>query len=213
MLRTKNDNIIIARGEDGAFTYTGLRRNGKPFILPVAPDLDKPVSQRKSYAILAFTVKTGIYEDTVIEKYFDLEDSPMYDGVTDYTPGGYHKFTSTKVEKYVPSQALLDAQNGVFKVYDDNGTFIHIITDKNGEFVPAQYQFKLSIPISHNDTVNLPAKEYVYDLILYTGELSNDELLAMEGLKTNLKFPLKKVLSKTQLIELHTFTLEDSNNV
>jgi hypothetical protein len=214
MLKVKNDNISIARGEDGAFQYVGVRPNGKPVILPVATDgLDTDISARKTYAVLAFTVKTGIYGDKVIEKYFDLEDKPMYDGKTDYTPGGYHKFTSAKIEDYVPSQALLDAQNGVFKVYNDNGTFVHIITTKDGEFEPAVYQFKFSIPIYFADTAELAPKDYVYDLLVYLGELTNDEILAMQGLQENYEFPLKNIHNKIQLMPAHMFTVEESNNV
>lgn len=214
MLKLKNDNISIARGEDGAFQYIGIRPNGKPVILPVATDgIDTDIGNRKTYAAAAFTVKTGLYGDKVIEKYFDLEDKPMYDGVTDYTPGGYHKFTSTKIEKYVPSQALLDAQNGEFKVYDDNGTFIHIITTKDGELVPALYQFKFSIPIYFSDTAELAAKDYVYDLLVYMGKLTNDEIMAMQGLKENNAFPFEQVNHKIQLMPTHMFTLEESNNV
>ena len=214
MLKVKNDNISIARGEDGTFRYTGIRPNGKPIILPVAPEgVNVDIGNRKTYAIVAFTVKTGLYGEIVLAKYFDLESTPMYDGVTDYTPGGYHKFTSTKIEPYVPSQAILDAQNGIFKVYNDNGTFVHIITNKNGEFVPAVYQFTFNIPIYHADTQSLAAKDYVYDLLLYMGTLTNDEILAQQGLKENNDFPLKLVANKVQLISAHTFTLEESNNV
>ena len=214
MLKTKNDNIIIARGEDGAFQYVGVKPNGKPIILPVASEgLDVGLNNRKTYAVAAFTVKTGLYGDIVIAKYFDLESQPMYDGVTDYTPGGYHKFTSTKIEAYVPSQAILDAQNGEFKVYNDNGTFVHIITTADGQFVPAVYQFKFSIPVYFDDTANLPAKDYIYDLLLYMGELTDEEILAMEGHGDNAEFPLKRVNSKLQLMPVHTFTLEESSNV
>ena len=214
MLKVKNDNIMIIKGEDGSFSYVGVRPNGKPLILPVATEgVDVDIQRRQTYAVLAFTVTTGAYGEAVIAKYFDLENTPMYDGVTDYTPGGYHKFTTTKIDKYVPSQALIDAQNGIFKVYDDNGTFIHIITDKNGDFVPAVYQFRLTIPITHADTAELSPKDYIYDLIIYMGELTPDEILAQQGLKDNQDFPLKKITSKLQLIEQHTFTLGGSNNV
>lgn len=214
MLTVKNNNLTLTRGESGQFIYNGITKDGIPLILPPKIDpVDTPVGLRKDYAVLAFTVRTAPLGDIVIEKYFDLEAPPMYDGVTDYTPGGYRKFTSIAVEPYVASQALAEAEQGIFKVYNDNGTFVHIIKNRNDELVKAKYEFKLSLPIEHDDTANLKVKQYVYDLIIYYGSLTDAEIASMTGDKPNYDFPIREVFVKHTIVDTHEFNVEDSNNV
>ena len=213
MLTVKNNNITIVKGQSCQFMYTGIAKSGKPFILP--PSVDEsgtPPDLRRDYAVLAFTVRTAPLGDIVIQKYFDLESYPMYDSVTDYARGGYRKFSTINIEPYIASKALEDARAGIFKVYDDNGVFVHILIDKNGNFVPTKYNFKLVLPIDYTDTADLDVKQYVYDLTIYYGELSSKELEAMYGGPENHDFPLKKVFVKETVLDIRQFNVRDSNN-
>ena len=201
------------RGQSCSFSYNGIQKDGTPFILaPSIDELNTAVENRRDYTVLAFTIKTTTLGDVVLEKYFDLEAPPMYDGKTDYTPRGYHKFTNTTIEPYIASKALEEAQAGIFKVYNDNGTYVHIATDINGDFYVSRYGFKLTVPIEHSDTAELKSKEYVYDLILYYGKLTEEEIKSTDE-SPNFNFPLDKVELKNTLISPHKFILEDSNNV
>ena len=209
----KNNMIKLPRGETAQFAYTGIQQSGEPYILP--PKLNIPLIERTDYAALAFTVTTGINGDIVLEKYYDLEAPPMYNGKTDYTPGGYHKFTQIKIEEYVASAALDDYNAGRFKVYKDpaTGAFVHIIKNKDGELEVAPYEFKLTLSFGHSDTVNLNAKEYLYDIAVYFGELTDDEIAMIDSDDVVLGFPFKQVSAKEVFIKTQKLVLEDSSNV
>lgn len=212
----RNNNILLSRGETGMLTYTGVKQNGEPYILPVAGDLDKPLNERKTYAILAFTVKTAVYGDTVLEKYMDLEDAPMYDGETDISKDGYHKFTSQVIEDTEEVSTVIDNPGKVYKLKSDQDfTYSTSITLEDGTTKVARYSFDVSIPIEYEDTADLEPKEYVYDLILYFGTLSDAELASLRNDRYVFVkgFPLKEVSAKVPLLTVHKFTIGDSNNV
>jgi hypothetical protein len=197
-------------------TYTGVKQNGEPYILPVAGDLHKPLDERKTYAILAFTVKTAVYGDTVIEKYMDLEDTPMYDGESDISKGGYHKFISQVIESTDAVSTIIDNPGKVYKLKSGQDfTYSTLITLEDGTTKVVRYSFDVSIPIEYEDTADLEPKEYVYDLILYFGELSNAELTSLQNDRYIFVkgFPLKTVTAKVPLITVHKFIVGDSNNV
>lgn len=197
-------------------TYAGVKSNGEPFILPVTTDLDEPLKGRATYAILAFTVKTAVYGEIVIEKYMDLEDAPMYDGETDFSKGGYHKFTSQVIEDTEEVSTVIDNPGKVYKLKSDQDfTYSTSITLEDGTTKVARYSFEVSIPIEYEDTADLEPKEYVYDLILYFGYLRDEEIKSLEGKTYRFVsgFPLKTVTAKFPLITLHKFIIGDSNNV
>ena len=212
----RNNNISLSRGETGMLTYTGVKQNGEPYILPVADDLHKPLNERKTYAILAFTVKTAVYGDTVIEKYMDLEDTPMYDGESDISKGGYHKFISQVIENTDAVSTIIDNPGKVYKLKSGQDfTYSTLIVLEDGTTKVVKYSFDVSIPIEYEDTADLEPKEYVYDLILYFGELSNAELTSLQNDRYIFVkgFPLKTVTAKVPLITVHKFIVGDSNNV
>lgn len=211
----KNNIIKLPRGESAQFAYQGVQKSGEPYILPPKTHPSLSLSERIDYAILAFTVSTGTNGEIVLEKYYDLEAPPMYNGKTDYTPGGYHKFTQIAIEEFVASSALEDAAAGKFKVYKDSktGGFVHVITNKDGEFEIVPYEFRLVLSIEHSDTVNLNPKEYLYDLTAYFGELTKAEIDAMDSGEQLPGFPLKRIAIKDVFIKTQNFVLEDSNNV
>ena len=216
MLTIRNNNISLSRGETGTYTYTGIKKNGEPFILPVANDLNETLEKRNTYAILAFTVKTAAYGETVIEKYFDLEDSPMYNGKSDMSKGGYHKFISQIIEETTEPSVIRSNPGKVYKLIDgEKFTYATAIRLENGTLGIVEYSFVVNIPIEYEDTDKLEPKEYTYDLNLYFGELTPEEIASLRGISYEYVngFPLKRVVAKIPLLTPHKFILGDSNNV
>lgn len=211
----KNNVIKLPRGESCQFAYQGVQKTGEPYILPPKIHEDVEVAKRVDYATLAFTVTTGTNGEIVLEKYYDLEAPPMYNGKTDYTPGGYHKFTQAVIEDFDSYEAALnDFNSGKYKVYKTaEGAFVHIITNKDATNELAPYEFRLILSIEHTDTVNLNSKEYLYDLTVYFGELTDAEVAAVQTGDTVAGFPLKRIAIKDVFIKTQKFILEDSNNV
>lgn len=215
----KNNIIKLPRGETGTFKYCGIQRSGEPYILSPMVHPDRATADRIDYAVLAFIVKTGTNGDIVLEKYYDLEAAPMFDGKTDYTRHGYHKFTSSIIDtetlKSGVSAALDEASNGIFKVYKDpiTGGFVHVITTKDGSLELAPYSFNVVLSIDYNDTIELEPKEYIYELVAYFGNLTDAEITAMDTGDILTGFPLKSVVVKDVFINVQKFILEDSNNV
>jgi hypothetical protein len=215
MLRVKNQNIYITRGETAALEYEAVRRDGIPYILE--PIVDKSISleERKDYAVLALTVKTGANGEIVLAKYLDLEAPPMYEGASDYTKFGFHKFRLRDVQhvSVLPTVPNLDV---VYKVDGLDGYWVYItnanVTDKNKY---RQYRFKMNIPFLWYDTAKLDPKEYVYDINLYYGKLKPEQIAAIRNEASYDGFPLveDETLIKIPLVSVHNFIVEDSNNV
>lgn len=219
----KNNIIRLPRGESAQFAYVGVQKTGEPYILPPKVHEGIEIAKRVDYAVLALTVTTGVNGDVVLEKYYDLEAPPMYKtltdgkivGVTDNTEGGYHKFTQTTIEEFTSEQdALKDWHAGNHKIYKtSDGDFVHVVRDSLDKLDVAPYEFRVILSLEHEDTVGLEAKEYLYDLTVYFGELTDAEVEAMNTGKTVYGFPLKRIAVKDVLIKPQKFILEDSNNV
>lgn len=208
-MKVKNNNITIVRGETAMLKYLGVRRDGTPYILAPIADTSIQLKDRRDYAVLAFTVKTAAFGEEALAIYCDLENEPMYDGYTDYTPNGFHKFVQqTAVEASVVSDIT-----DVNKVYMLNEQYFTRITNDNCDIVP--YKFALNIPLTWQDTERLEPKEYTYDLTLYYGQLTDAEYnkLINPSAPDPSGFPLKEVTVKIPLITAHKFIVEESNNV
>ena len=214
MLTVKNNNITVVRGETSMLKYTAVRRNGMPYILAPRVSGVSELKDRRDYAILAFTVKTSAYGDIVLAKYFDLEAPPMYDGVTDYSDGGLHKFVTSEIVTVSDLSDVVDFD----KVYNIESTnsYLTRIKKHDGTSEIKCYQFKLAIPFTWTELEKLESKEYIYDLTLYYGQLTDTELAAINGedVITN-EFPLQQndYLVKIPLVKVHKFIVEESNNV
>jgi hypothetical protein len=206
MLTVKNNNIYVTRGETSALTYEVVKRSGEPYIL--APMIDKslPVEDRVDYAVLAFTIKTGAFGQIVLAKYLDLESPPMYDGMSDYLPGGWHKFKTQRVQ----SVSQLSDMTETDLVYKYQDAYYTVILTKHGTRQTVPYRFKILIPFTWKDLEALEPAEYTYDITLYYGKLTAEELAGK-----NNDFPLEQDarLAKIPLVTPHKFTVGDSNNV
>lgn len=174
------------------------------------------IQKATNFSTCAFTVRSGSYDDIVIEKYMNLEAPPMYSGYTDYSLGGYHKFTSqdiietgtTSLDKVT---AVNDIKAGKFAVYHskaDGKNIYQTVALQANDVQVVPYVFNVMLMLNFEDTENLEAKEYVYDVIAYLGRLSSSNVIssAYKG------FPYNKVSWKKELIRPHKFVLEDTNN-
>lgn len=215
MLRVKNQNIYITRGETATLEYEAVRRDGAPYILAPIIDKQKPLAERNDYAVLALTVKTGVNGEIVLAKYLDLEAPPMYDGYTDYSDFGLHKFRLQEIQNANEVSSTINT-DVVYKIAGIDGYCVRITNDKLTNFADKlkQYRFKLNILFSWYETANLDPKEYVYDINLYYGKLKEDQISAMmHDLEYN-EFPFIEddSLIKIPLVLPHTFVVEDSYN-
>lgn len=211
MLTVKNNHITVSKGETSMLQYIGVKRNGEPYILAPQVQQGTPLADRKDYAVLALTIRTSIFGDIVLAKYFDLEAEPMYDGVTDYSQYGLHKFTSQKINTI---SDLADIEEN--QVYKYNDTFVVAIQNSMGQREIKTYQFKLQMPFTWMELEKLESKEYLYDIILYYGALTDEYIEARaNNLDDPEGFPLKldANLVKIPLVKPHKFIVEESNNV
>lgn len=206
MLTVKNNNIYVTRGETSALTYEVVKRTGEPYILAPMINKDLPVEERVDYAVLAVTIKTGAFGQIVLAKYLDLESPPMYDGMSDYLPGGWHKFKTQKVQSV--SQISDMTETDVVYKYQDTYYTIILTKHETQQLVP--YRFKILIPFTWKELEALEPAEYTYDISLYYGKLTKDELAGK-----SVDFPLEQDirLVKIPLLTPHKFTVGDSNNV
>lgn len=218
MLRVKNNDIYFARGESVALNFEVVRNDGVPYILPKIDNGGfENVLDRNDYVSAVFTVRSGQYSDIVIQKIMNLEGTVMYSGETDYSQYGYAKFSSQDVKETGSTSADLttvtnDINAGNYYVYhsvsEGNDIYQVGIKDESGVISIAPYTFSLTLVLTFDDTADMSAAEYVYDLIIYAGKLKNPEVLE----DNNNEFPYSDVLWKFEVVSPHKLTLEDTNN-
>lgn len=206
MLTVKNNNIYVTRGETSALVYEAVKRNGEPYILAPLINRDVEAAGRVDHAVLAFTIKTGAFGQIVLAKYLDLESPPMYDGKSDYIPGGWHKFKTQKVQVVSQPSDMTDP----LVVYKHQDTYYTLIFTKNNILEAVPYRFRITIPFTWKELESLEPAEYTYDITLYYGVLTAEELAGQ-----NTGFPLEQDINlvKIPLVTPHKFTVGDSNNV
>lgn len=203
-LKIKNNDISFNRGETVTIEFLVYTADGKPYILPPKPSENiKPV--------LALTVRSGNYDSIVLVKYLDLSDKITYGGIVDNSANGYNKFTSQEIEDTDNPETYYQTVENRTKVCRVTGTTPEIFycwasntEDPLGDGQVVGYSFALSIPITFEDTSELEAKAYVYDIIGYMGILKENV--------PETEFPLDIVLWKNEFITPHKFLLEDTNN-
>jgi hypothetical protein len=134
----------------------------------------------------------------------------MQESQTDYTCGGWNKFSTYSIiesdsEVQLKSDLELAMQSGKICVGKCGDNYYHLVLLKDGTLDIRPYLFEMAIPILHEDTNTLIAKEYVYDLILYNGT-ANDIMFNTDS------FLYDDIVYKKELIEPNTLILGDTNN-
>lgn len=168
------------------------------------------------FPVCALTVKSGSYDSIVLAKYLNLSAPPMYEGVSDYSLGGYNKFTTddiyeTGTTSVLNSTVKTDIDKGIYRVYHSvsgNRDIYEIAVLTANDYRILSYVFSVIVPINFDDTEMLESKEYVYDVIAYIGTLKNPGVLSSDYND----FPFSKITFKRELIQPHKFVLKDSNN-
>jgi len=221
MLKIRNNDVSLNRGEVVALDISVYASDGTPFIFPKVTDVMS--------AFLAFTVRSSEYNIICIEKYLNVKTPISYNSYLDYSINGYAKFSTQEITECVDETAintyfgyslgdddknevignatqllnrLTVAKNtttGVYYCWCSNDSATGNAQSDNGR--PVVYSFELSIALAHLDTANLDIKGYSYDLIAYIGKPTNTTT-----------FPLSEVYWKKELITPHVFKMEDSNN-
>ena len=206
MLQIRNNDIELTRGENAQIAFSAWTKDGKPYIMPPLPE--------DMWPVIAFTVRSGAYDSVIFALYFNMKSNPVINGQTDY--GGWTKYTSQVIKE--TGKTTLDLSTAqadlpehfVYHSVTSEGVDIYQqgLTNESGEIVDiVPYEFNFTIPIDHDVTKDIEAKDYIYDLILYYG-IPREGILdpKLEG------FPLENIIYKKELIAPHKFTIGDTNN-
>lgn len=152
-------------------------------------------------SVLALTVRSSTYDKVVMTKFLNMCAPPIFNGVLDQAPYGWNKFASVR-----PASEDMSFF-GKYHVLELNGNYYHILKTEHG-FSQTPYEFEIVVPLLPEDTQDLEASDYTYDLIAYHGTIKNAEVFD----ELNNDFPLEKILWKKELIVPHKFIIGDSHN-
>ena len=221
MLRVRNSNVSIGRGETGVLRVSAIRSDGTPYVLPPLPR-DENFSELKAF--LRLGINTDTYEsDYLIDSLCNLTD-PMATQVllavgtnaTNYPAGtfinnpgivkvngteyakGFACFETEVIEDKKVSELVAGTNTNV--VYRDIASGIYwcaMQADAN-TILAVTYDFTLGIAITNELTQLLPAQRYVYDVCVLMGPVENDYL-------TELQY-------KQIIVGRHTWTIEENTN-
>ena len=221
MLRVRNSNVSIGRGETGVLRVSAIRSDGTPYVLPPLPR-DENLNELKAF--LRLGINTDTYEsDYLIDSLCDLTD-PMATQVllavgtnaTNYPAGtfinnpgivkvngteyakGFACFETEVIEDKKVSELVAGTNTNV--VYRDIASGIYwcaMQADAN-TILAVTYDFTLGIAITNELTQLLPAQRYVYDVCVLMGPVENDYL-------TELQY-------KQIIVGRHTWTIEENTN-
>lgn len=160
---------------------------------------------------VVLTVRSSTYDKVVLTKVLNMCAPTVWARKVDSAPFGWNKFASEKVTD--AAQGYEEATQGIHRIfrYDSNpNAYFHSLIKRGENFsiYDEPYEFELEIPILPQDTQDLQAGEYTYDLIAYQGEVKGPEVFAEDYTE----FPFKLVHWKKELIAPHKFVIGDSHN-
>lgn len=221
MLRVRNSNVSIGRGETGVLRVSAIRSDGTPYVLPPLPR-DENFSKLKAF--LRLGINTDTYEsDYLIDSRCDLTE-PMATQVilavgehaTSFPAGtrvnnpgivrfngidykkGFACFGTEIIEDKKVSE--LTSSTGTNRVYRDTDSGIYwcaMRIDPN-TILAVTYDFTLGIAITNEMAQLLPAQRYVYDVCVLMGPVENDYLVDLQY--------------KQIIVGRHTWTIEENTN-
>lgn len=221
MLRVRNSNVSIGRGETGVLRVSAIRSDGTPYVLPPLPR-DENFNELKAFLRLGINTDTYV-SDYLIDSLCDLTD-PMATQVllavgtnaANYPAGtfinnpgivevngveykkGFACFETELIEEKKVS--ALTTSTNINTVYHDSDTGTYwcaMLADAN-TILAVMYDFTLGIAIRNNMTQLLPSERYVYDVCVLIGPVENDYI-------TELQY-------KQIIVGRHTWTIEENTN-
>jgi hypothetical protein len=215
-MKVRNNDIYAAAGEYVPVSFAVYNSDGSPYILP---------PNNGTSAFLAFTIKSGVYNTIVLEKYVNLQKViPDYNDYLDYSSGGYNKFTSQKIVELgtdilTLDRAKADVENGDILVYhskiDGVDVYQHLghSSEDSDSAAIMPYTFEVHVKLDYYDTYKFAIQNYTYDIILYMGTPA--DTLTTEDLQkdTLTTFPLGYISLKRKLLGPKLFVVEATNNV
>lgn len=159
---------------------------------------------------LVFTVRAGKYDDIVLCKVLNMYSYITQNGITDYTLGGWSKFTTSQILErgsFVDLNEALrsDPLYGRSRLGKVGDNYYHVAMEKTGSTILKPYSFDIILPLDSKDTENLEPKEYTYDLIAYYGYVDSVIFNNDAALYTDIQW-------KKELVKPHKFIIGDSNN-
>lgn len=221
MLRVRNSNVSIGRGETGVLRVSAIRSDGTPYVLPPLPR-DENLNELKAF--LRLGINTDTYEsDYLIDSLCDLTD-PMATqvllavgtGAANYPAGtfvnnpgivkvnsteyakGFACFESESIEDKKVSELAADTNTNLVYHDVDSGIYWCAMQVDPTTILAVTYDFTLGIAITNELTQLLPAQRYVYDVCVLMGPVENDYL-------TELQY-------KQIIVGRHTWTIEENTN-
>ena len=159
--RIINNVIYIGAGETATYDVRVIDRStGAPYILPV---------DNTNNVVISFVVRPSVYgksADPIIKKYvilkedLKLDTNIIYDyASTDWDDEYTFRGGTQPAIKAVYKRLLPDGSGYEYRYYDPEAE-----TDK---WKP--YEFRLTFPFYHEDTIDLAPKQYKYEIALFAG--------------------------------------------
>lgn len=221
MLRVRNSNVSIGRGETGVLRVSAIRSDGTPYVLPPLPR-DENFNELKAFLRLGINTDTYV-SDYLVDSLCDLTDSMATQvllakgtnaanypaGAFINNPGivevdgveykkGFACFETEVIEDKKVSELTLDTNtNTVYKDTDTGTYWCAMLADAN-TILAVTYDFTLGIAIRNDMAQLLPSERYVYDVCVLIGPVENDYL-------TELQY-------KQIIVGRHTWTIEENTN-
>lgn len=181
-----NNVIYIGAGETATYDVRVIdRTTGAPYILPV----DKGDSIGN--AILSFVVRPSVYSksaEPILKKYIWLCADDVGEDLnipSDIDCGDYLRLETTIVYDYVEAEWTNDygfnggAQPAIKALYkklsSDGSKYEYRYYDSAAEndgtdyYMWKPYDFRITFPFYHEDTIELAPKQYKYELTLFAG--------------------------------------------
>lgn len=220
MLRVRNGNVSIGRGETGFLRVSAIRPDGTPYVLPPLPREDD-FQYLKAYLRLGIDTDTFV-PDHVVDAMCDLTEpmkctvlatipvaAPEYPiGTFVDNPGAvtignntYNKgFACFETEEIIDKKiSELSSQLSTNQVYHDAEKNLYWCAMKIGTTLLAvTYEFNLSIAITNDMLQCLPSQWYIYDICVLMGLTNGDKI-------TDLQY-------KQMIVPRHTWTIEENTH-
>lgn len=221
MLRVRNGNVSIGRGETGVLRVSAIRSDGTPYVLPPLPR-DENFNEFKAF--LRLGINTDTYEsDYLIASLCDLTN-PMATQVllavgtnaTNYPAGtlvnnpgivkvnnaeyakGFACFESENIVDKKVSELASDTNTNRIYHDVDSGIYWCAMQADSNTILAVTYDFTLGIAITSGMAQLLPAQRYVYDVCVLIGPVENDYL--------------RELQYKQIIVGRHTWTIGENTN-
>ena len=221
MLRVRNSNVSIGRGETGVLRVSAIRSDGTPYVLPPLPR-DENFNELKAF--LRLGINTDTYEsDYLIDSLCNLTD-PMATRVllavgtnaANYPAGtfvnnpgivkvnsteyakGFACFKTEVIEDNKVSALAADTDTNLVYHDIDSGIYWCAMQADATTILAVTYDFTLGIAITNEMAQLLPAQRYVYDVCVLIGPVENDYLVELQY--------------KQIIVGRHTWTIEENTD-